>query len=262
MWLPGPVSRERRSRSCSIERADVKIPDETRQRVVDAAQRARLLAERLGPAAGRWAQPRHRPRPPPVARTGRQRRGPGRDAARPVVGGARGWLPGDGRAARAGRRRHLVQRAPPRPARRRADRLGSARPTTRRSSSSSATASRSSSRGRSPTSRCQSVDVDNVAGARGAVEHLLGLGHRRIACITNARLVYTAAQERLAGYTEALTRGRHRHRERADRRGRLRCPQRPRRDGRADRRGPPSTPPSSPATWSPSAPSERCARPA
>jgi DNA-binding LacI/PurR family transcriptional regulator len=49
-----------------------------------------------------------------------------------------------------------------------------------------------------------SVDVDNVAGARGAVEHLLSLGHRRIACITNAPLVYTAAQERLAGYKEAL----------------------------------------------------------
>jgi DNA-binding LacI/PurR family transcriptional regulator len=51
----------------------------------------------------------------------------------------------------------------------------------------------------------QSVDVDNVAGARGAVEHLLSLGHRRIACITNAPLVYTAAQDRLAGYTQALT---------------------------------------------------------
>jgi LacI family transcriptional regulator len=49
-----------------------------------------------------------------------------------------------------------------------------------------------------------SVDVDNVAGARGAVEHLLSLGHRRIACITNAPLVYTAAQERLAGYKQAL----------------------------------------------------------
>lgn len=49
-----------------------------------------------------------------------------------------------------------------------------------------------------------SVDVDNVAGARGAVEHLLSLGHRRIACITNAPLVYTAAQDRLAGYHEAL----------------------------------------------------------
>ena len=50
-----------------------------------------------------------------------------------------------------------------------------------------------------------SVDVDNVAGARGAVEHLLALGHRRIACITNAPLVYTAAQERLEGYRQALS---------------------------------------------------------
>lgn len=50
-----------------------------------------------------------------------------------------------------------------------------------------------------------SVDVDNVAGAHGAVEHLLALGHRRIACITNAPVVYTAAQERLEGYRQALT---------------------------------------------------------
>ncbi len=49
-----------------------------------------------------------------------------------------------------------------------------------------------------------SVDVDNVAAARGAVEHLLSIGHRRIACITNAPLAYTAAQERLRGYREAL----------------------------------------------------------
>jgi DNA-binding LacI/PurR family transcriptional regulator len=56
-----------------------------------------------------------------------------------------------------------------------------------------------------PDVAVMSVDVDNVAGARGAVEHLLALGHRRIACITNAPLVYTAAQERLTGYTEALT---------------------------------------------------------
>jgi LacI family transcriptional regulator len=49
-----------------------------------------------------------------------------------------------------------------------------------------------------------SVDVDNVAGARGAVEHLLSLGHRRIACITNAPLVYTAARERLEGYRQAM----------------------------------------------------------
>lgn len=49
-----------------------------------------------------------------------------------------------------------------------------------------------------------SVDVDNRAGARLAVEHLLDLGHRRIACITNAPLAYTAAADRLAGYREAL----------------------------------------------------------
>jgi DNA-binding LacI/PurR family transcriptional regulator len=55
-----------------------------------------------------------------------------------------------------------------------------------------------------PDVAAPSVDVDNVAGARGAVEHLLALGHRRIACITNAPLVYTAARDRLAGYHEAL----------------------------------------------------------
>jgi LacI family transcriptional regulator len=49
-----------------------------------------------------------------------------------------------------------------------------------------------------------SIDVDNEAGARIAVEHLLALGHRRIACITNAPLAYTASTERLAGYREAL----------------------------------------------------------
>ena len=49
-----------------------------------------------------------------------------------------------------------------------------------------------------------SVDVDNVSGARLAVEHLISAGHRRIACITNAPLAYTAAAERLAGYRAAL----------------------------------------------------------
>lgn len=49
-----------------------------------------------------------------------------------------------------------------------------------------------------------SVDVDNRAGARAAVEHLLALGHRRIACITNAPLAYTAARERVDGYRDAL----------------------------------------------------------
>jgi DNA-binding LacI/PurR family transcriptional regulator len=52
----------------------------------------------------------------------------------------------------------------------------------------------------------KSVDVDNVRGAGRAVEHLLSLGHRRIACITNAPLVYTAANDRYDGYRQALQR--------------------------------------------------------
>lgn len=55
-----------------------------------------------------------------------------------------------------------------------------------------------------PGIEAPSVDVDNVSGARSAVEHLIGLGHVRIACITNAPLAYTAAQERLDGYRAAL----------------------------------------------------------
>ncbi len=48
------------------------------------------------------------------------------------------------------------------------------------------------------------VDVDNVGGARMAVEHLIRLGHRCIGMITNAPLEYTAAQDRLTGYRQAL----------------------------------------------------------
>jgi len=49
-----------------------------------------------------------------------------------------------------------------------------------------------------------SVDVDNRAGARTAVEHLVSLGHRRIGCVTNAPLAYTAAADRLGGYRDAM----------------------------------------------------------
>lgn len=49
-----------------------------------------------------------------------------------------------------------------------------------------------------------SVDVDNVAAARGATEHLLELGHRRIGCITNAPFSYTSARERRDGYRLAM----------------------------------------------------------
>jgi LacI family transcriptional regulator len=49
-----------------------------------------------------------------------------------------------------------------------------------------------------------SVDVDNAQGARKAVNHLLELGHRRIAIITNAPLAYAASHQRLEGYLTAL----------------------------------------------------------
>jgi LacI family transcriptional regulator len=48
------------------------------------------------------------------------------------------------------------------------------------------------------------VDVDNVSGARKAVEHLLKLGHRRIGLITNAPSQYTSSADRLEGYRQAL----------------------------------------------------------
>ncbi len=53
------------------------------------------------------------------------------------------------------------------------------------------------------TSACF-VDVDNRQTARMAVEHLISQGHRRIACITNAPLMYTGATDRLFGYLDAL----------------------------------------------------------
>ena len=47
------------------------------------------------------------------------------------------------------------------------------------------------------------VLLDNLGGARAAVEHLLAHGHERIAVIADPPELYTAA-ERLAGYREAL----------------------------------------------------------
>jgi LacI family transcriptional regulator len=58
--------------------------------------------------------------------------------------------------------------------------------------------------GQLPGSEAYSVDVDNRRSARVAVEHLIELGHRRIGCVTNAPLAYTAAADRLAGYQDAL----------------------------------------------------------
>src|SRR5712691_292763 len=49
------------------------------------------------------------------------------------------------------------------------------------------------------------VQGDSVAGARQLVEHLIGLGHRRIGMITETTDVSTA-RDRLQGYREALER--------------------------------------------------------
>jgi LacI family transcriptional regulator len=57
--------------------------------------------------------------------------------------------------------------------------------------------------GRYPDDRVHYVDVDNVGGARMAVEHLIRLGHRRIATITGP-LSMTSGQDRLNGYRQAL----------------------------------------------------------
>lgn len=58
--------------------------------------------------------------------------------------------------------------------------------------------------GRHPATGVNYVDIDNVAGAQVAVEHLIGLGHKRIATITGP-LGMTSGQDRLAGYRQALT---------------------------------------------------------
>jgi DNA-binding LacI/PurR family transcriptional regulator len=50
------------------------------------------------------------------------------------------------------------------------------------------------------------VTVDNVRASRKCVEHLLALGHRRIAILTGSMLL-TTARERLQGYKQALRRG-------------------------------------------------------
>lgn len=58
--------------------------------------------------------------------------------------------------------------------------------------------------GQLPDTNIPFVDINAVAGASAAVQHLIGQGHRRIAMITNAPLTYTSAQQRRDGYREAL----------------------------------------------------------
>jgi DNA-binding LacI/PurR family transcriptional regulator len=58
--------------------------------------------------------------------------------------------------------------------------------------------------GQLPDCEIPFVDIDAVDGAACAVRHLIGLGHRWIAMITNASLEYTSAQQRYSGYLKAL----------------------------------------------------------
>lgn len=58
--------------------------------------------------------------------------------------------------------------------------------------------------GSMPDSAITTVDIDNVAAAKSAVEHLIGLGRRTIACVTNAPTEYTMARQRRDGYRSAL----------------------------------------------------------
>ncbi len=58
--------------------------------------------------------------------------------------------------------------------------------------------------GQLPHSDLPFVDVDNVSGAATVTRHLIGLGHRRIAFISNAKPAYTASADRLTGYRQAL----------------------------------------------------------
>lgn len=58
--------------------------------------------------------------------------------------------------------------------------------------------------GKLQNSNLYSVDVDNQAAAKKAVHYLLALGHREIACISNAPPSYSASPERVQGYRDAL----------------------------------------------------------
>ena len=53
-------------------------------------------------------------------------------------------------------------------------------------------------------SQVTSVGIDNVLAAHDAVQHLIALGHRRIAAITYAPPSHVISQHRLMGYRQAL----------------------------------------------------------
>ena len=53
-----------------------------------------------------------------------------------------------------------------------------------------------------PGARADCVSIDNLDGARKAVEHLIGLGHRRVGCISGPA-EFEVAQERIDGWRRA-----------------------------------------------------------
>lgn len=57
---------------------------------------------------------------------------------------------------------------------------------------------------RTPGLEADVVRIDDRGGARKAVSHLIGLGHRRIACIAGDALPEHYVHERKAGYLESL----------------------------------------------------------
>jgi LacI family transcriptional regulator len=183
------------------ERAGVKIPDETRRRVLDAAAQLdyhpNSVARQLAGGASRALGLVLRQTPEQVANDGVLA-----ETLRGLAQAARAanhrvlvetLAPGDGRYAsllRSGRTDGLIVSGPRYDDEDLADLVHDGFPVV--------------IQGSHPGLDVPSVDVDNEAGARLAVDHLLALGHRRIACITNAPLAYTAASERLTGYREAL----------------------------------------------------------
>lgn len=52
--------------------------------------------------------------------------------------------------------------------------------------------------------RCDAVVVDNRAASRDLIDHLLGLGHTRIALLID-QIEWTTGKERIQGYRDALT---------------------------------------------------------
>lgn len=58
--------------------------------------------------------------------------------------------------------------------------------------------------GKLADSNLYSVDVDNRLASKQATQYLLDLGHKKIACISNARPSYSAAPDRVLGYRDAL----------------------------------------------------------